>query len=205
MAKDEGKEEDGEDGEDGSEGDGEKKSPNIKKLILFIAVPIVVLLIGGGAALYFTGVFSPKDESTIEDNEHAGDEDGGKDDHGKNKEKDSHAKKKGGHGGGGEEDSSAFLVMPPINVNLQSEGGQARFLRLSVALELEDPDDKEAIAAVLPRVVDAFQTYLRELRVEDLRGSAGLYRLQIELLWRVNQAADPVKVKDVLFQEILVN
>ena len=54
------------------------------------------------------------------------------------------------------------------------------------------------------RVIDQFQTYLRELRVRDLRGSAGIYRLQMELLWRVNQAAAPVEVKDVLFQEILI-
>jgi flagellar FliL protein len=64
--------------------------------------------------------------------------------------------------------------------------------------------DVGAVEAVVPRVVDQFQTYLRELRVKDLRGSAGMYRLQMELLWRVNQAAAPVKVKDVLFQEMLI-
>jgi flagellar FliL protein len=57
---------------------------------------------------------------------------------------------------------------------------------------------------VAPRVIDQFQTYLREMRVEDLRGSAGIYRLRQELLYRVNIAADPVKVKDVLFQEMLI-
>ena len=65
-------------------------------------------------------------------------------------------------------------------------------------------EDVAAVEAVIPRVVDQFQTYLRELRVRDLRGSAGIYRLQMELLWRVNQAAAPVEVKDVLFQEILI-
>ena len=52
----------------------------------------------------------------------------------------------------------------------------------------------------MPRIVDQFQTYLRELRVRDLRGSGGIYRMQAELLWRVNQAAAPIEVKDVLFQ-----
>ena len=64
--------------------------------------------------------------------------------------------------------------------------------------------DKVAVEQVMPRVVDQFQTYLRELRVKDLRGSAGIYRLQMELLSRVNAAAFPVEVKDVLFQEILI-
>ena len=65
-------------------------------------------------------------------------------------------------------------------------------------------DDVQAVEAVMPRVVDQFQTYLRELRVRDLRGSQGIYRLQMELLSRVNAAAYPVEVKDVLFQEILI-
>ncbi len=60
------------------------------------------------------------------------------------------------------------------------------------------------VEGVIPKVVGQFQTYLRELRVQDLRGSGGIYRLQMELLWRVNQAAAPTEVKDVLFQEILI-
>ena len=39
---------------------------------------------------------------------------------------------------------------------------------------------------------------------EDLRGSAGMYRLREELLMRVTEAAQPVRVHDVLFQEMLV-
>ena len=60
------------------------------------------------------------------------------------------------------------------------------------------------IQTTMPRVMDAFQTYLRELRPEDLRGSAGLYRLREELLARVNTSAQPAKVTDVLFKEMLV-
>ena len=56
----------------------------------------------------------------------------------------------------------------------------------------------------MPRVVDNFQVYLRELRLEDLGGSAGLFRLKEELLFRVNRAVDPVQVTDILFREMLV-
>jgi flagellar FliL protein len=56
----------------------------------------------------------------------------------------------------------------------------------------------------MPRIVDNFQIYLRELRVDDLRGSGGIYRLREELLARVNAAVAPVKVNDVLFKEMLV-
>ena len=89
-------------------------------------------------------------------------------------------------------------------VNLSGPEEQPRYLRLKVQLELENQSDLEAVQAVMPRVVDQFQTYLRELRIKDLRGSAGIYRLQMELLSRVNAAAYPTEVKDVLFQEILI-
>jgi flagellar protein FliL len=56
----------------------------------------------------------------------------------------------------------------------------------------------------MPRIIDNFQVYLRELRVEDLRGSGGIYRLREELLTRVNAATAPAKVVDVLFKEMLV-
>ncbi len=52
--------------------------------------------------------------------------------------------------------------------------------------------------------MDNFQVYLRELRIEDLKGSAGMYRLREELLTRVNAAIAPAKVHDVLFKEMLV-
>jgi flagellar FliL protein len=52
--------------------------------------------------------------------------------------------------------------------------------------------------------VDSFQVYLRELRVEDLKGSAGMYRLREDLLRRINEAARPVKISDVLFKEMLI-
>ena len=46
--------------------------------------------------------------------------------------------------------------------------------------------------------------YLRELRAQDLSGSAGLFRLKEELLVRLNTSVAPAEVKDVLFREMLV-
>jgi flagellar protein FliL len=99
---------------------------------------------------------------------------------------------------------SVFLDLQDLLVNLNSTGRKASFLKISVSLELEDQADTARIQAVMPRIIDNFQVYLRELRVEDLRGSGGIYRLREELLARVNAAASPVKVKDVLFKEMLV-
>ena len=71
-------------------------------------------------------------------------------------------------------------------------------------LEVEDQKLAEQIKPLLPRVMDAFQTYLREMRSSDLEGSAGLYRVRDELTRRVNLAVAPTKINAVLFKEIVV-
>lgn len=97
-----------------------------------------------------------------------------------------------------------YYNMPEILVNLNAAGRRSSFLKMSISLELESAADIPRIQAVMPRIVDNMQAYLRELRADDLRGSAGLFRLREELLARVNAAAQPAKVNDVLFQEVLV-
>ncbi|WP_119459781.1 flagellar basal body-associated FliL family protein [Rhodospirillaceae bacterium SYSU D60014] len=99
---------------------------------------------------------------------------------------------------------SVFYELPELLVNLNSGGKRPNYLKLRVSLELTDAQSVHHIERVLPRIVDSFQVYLRELRIEDLRGSAGLYRLREELLLRVNAAAEPVVIRDVLFKEMLV-
>ena len=71
-------------------------------------------------------------------------------------------------------------------------------------LEVDDQKLVEQIKPLMPRVMDAFQTYLREMRPNDLEGSAGLYRLRDELTRRVNLAVAPTKINAVLFKEIVV-
>ena len=62
----------------------------------------------------------------------------------------------------------------------------------------------QQIQPMMPRVMDTFQTYLRELRPSDLDGSAGLYRLKEELTRRVNATITPNRVNALLFKEIVV-
>jgi flagellar FliL protein len=73
-----------------------------------------------------------------------------------------------------------------------------------VSLELSNDEEKTGIQPLMPRVVDQFQSYLRELRIDDLKGSAGVLRLKEELLRRINVAAAPYHVKDVLLKEMIV-
>jgi len=170
--------------EEGEEGEEGGKKGGLNKKLLIIVLPILLLSIGG--ALFFMGVIgpSPTEEIHGEESVETADED---------------------HVQEGENGpiNPGFYPLPDFIVNLSSNNG-SRFLKLKVQLEIEDETKIPEIEAITPRVIDQFQTYLREMRVENLRGSAGIYRLRQELLYRVNIAAHPVKVTDVLFQEMLI-
>jgi flagellar FliL protein len=96
-----------------------------------------------------------------------------------------------------------FVSMPDITANLNAPGRRS-FIRLKSQVEVAGPQDAAALQAAMPRLVDLFTTYLREIRPEELRGSAGTHRLREELIARANIAAAPARVTDVLFTEILV-
>jgi flagellar FliL protein len=155
---------------------GSKKSG--RKKLLMIALPIL-LLVGGGAGVWFSGLADSllgKDKGAEVAEGHAAEPE---------------------HG-------TIYYELPQMLVNLSTSGRRTSFLKIVVSLELTTEEDKAALESALPRIIDNFQVYLRELRVEDLRGSAGLYRLREELLFRVNTAVSPARVTDVLFKEMLV-
>jgi flagellar FliL protein len=101
---------------------------------------------------------------------------------------------------------AVFMDMPEVLVNLSNTGATERtqYLKVKVVLELPDQQMTAQIQPVMPRLMDTFQTYLRELRPTDLDGSAGLYRLKEELTRRVNAAIAPSRINAVLFKEIVI-
>ena len=151
-----------------------KKKMSGKKLILFIALPALLVLGGGG---YFALGMMGGGEEPVEEAV---------------VEEEEHAP------------NPTFYGLPDMVVNLKSPGRKLHFLKISISLELGDAESIAHLEAVLPRIIDNFQVYLRELRIEDLRDSEGIYRLREELLRRVNIAAHPAKINDVLFKEMLV-
>lgn len=170
--------EDKEDGE-AKEGEGgeEGAAPKkSKKKIIIIGALALLLIIGGVAGAYFAGLF-------------------------------------GGHSGGAEGEAgkeskevhqAVFYTMPEFLINLNTTNKSSSFLKTTVILEVAKQEDVPLIEANLPRLVDAVNTYLRELRASDLSGSAGIQRLREELLIRANKALAPVKINDVLFKEIVI-
>jgi flagellar FliL protein len=216
MAQEPEEEFDGGDDEPDFEGEGSGGGTNKKKLLLLVVLPLL-LVIGGGAVAYFTGLADPlvamitghKNDVAADgeggaaaDGEHGGGKDkghGGKEEKGKRKE--AKAERGGGGEGGG---AAVFYDLPEMLVNINTAGRKRNFLKLRVSLELANEADIDVVANVLPRIVDNFQVYLRELRLEDLQGAAGIFRLREELLTRVNAAVRPAQVKDVLFKEMIV-
>ena len=64
-----------------------------------------------------------------------------------------------------------FLDLPDTLVNLANAGTERpQYLKVKIVLELPDQNMITQIQPIMPRVMDAFQTYLRELRPTDLDG-----------------------------------
>lgn len=194
---------------EGEEGAVEGEAPAKKKPpIVLIAAAAGVLVLGGGGAAAFL-LMKPKPEAH---GEKAGEH--GKE---KKKEKKKEEKKEGEHGATGAEgaagapvikegpDGVVFYTLPDIVVNMQTADGKSTFLKLKLTFELPDEETAEVLTPNLPRLQDMFQTFLRELRPEDLNGSQGTYQLRVELLRRVNLVAAPSKVNAVLIEEMLIN
>lgn len=101
--------------------------------------------------------------------------------------------------------SPGVFAVPDIIVNLNVPAGRRpSYLKVAIRIEVADQRDLPHLQAALPRLQDLFTTYLRELRPEELRGSAGTHRLREELTARARIAAHPATVTDVLFVEMLV-
>ncbi len=182
MADEEELDDERDDGEDENleDEDGEEsgKSGGSKKLLLIVGV-VLLLVVGGFAAAYFTGLIDPVIAWITGGEDKEGDQEAVRED-------------------------AVFFPLEEVIVNLNTGGRQSTFLKIKISLELADAVDIPRIETVMPRIMDNFQVYLRELRIEDLKGAAGMYRLREELLTRVNVAVAPAKINDVLFKEMLV-
>jgi flagellar FliL protein len=146
-----------------------------KKKLLVMAAPVV--LIGLLAGLWFSGIL-PGLLGMKHDEQHTAESD-----------------KPG---------APLFVDLPDMIANLGGTSTRPTYVKLQARLEVSKQEDADKIKQARPRLQDAFQTYLREMRPEELRGSAGTYRLREELLGRANVAVAPTKVNDVLFVQLLI-
>ena len=181
---------------EGEEGEGvePKKKLPMKLMLIAGAGALVVLGGGGGAAFMF---LKPKPDSAHAGKAH------------KDGKKDEKKGKKDDKGGPGQvregPDGVLFYTMPDVVVNMQTADGRPTFLKLKLTLELPDQATVDSLDPNMPRLQDMFQTFLRELRPEDLSGSQGSDQLRMEILRRVNLVIAPSKANAVLIEEMLIN
>ena len=178
----EGQEKSGNEGDEAAdsalEEGGEKKK---KKKILLIAIVALVVLAGGGAALLLGG--DKKEHTEMGD---------------KSPEEMEHNLE------GIADGVPVYFELPQLLVNLNTGGKTTSFIKAGITLQLYSATDVPSVQANLPRLIDNYNAYLREMKTSDLYGSAGMFRLREEMLKRAQLVLDPVKVRDVLFREMLV-
>lgn len=157
-------------------GDGQAGRSGGRRKLLLLAAPAGLALLGGG--LWFSGVLPPVLGMG--------------------------APKPAAEKPAPAKPAAVYLAMPEIIANLNAGPRRTAYIKLNSKLELARAEDGEAVKAAMPKLLDLFQTYLRDMSPEELRGSAGTYRLREELIARANAALAPVRIVDVLFTEMLV-
>ena len=152
------------DGGGEKDADGTAPAPKkSKKLILFGALGAVLLLGGGGGAwMMFGGTKAAAHAEAAAEEAPA---------------KEGHGGESGGEEGGEGKEGEHFVDVPAMVVNLRTADGAARFLKVHFVLVPGEKATAEQITAKLPLLLDAYQPFLRELRPEDLSGSAAVYRV----------------------------
>lgn len=210
---------------EGEEGAPAKKKMAGKTLVLFIILPAVLVLGGGGAAaMMLLGGGTPATAAESHGEEASHGEPKAEDGHGEAKADDhggGEAAAGGEHGAGGgaatgdpgdvghalacSGDDPCYYAMPKLIVNLAgTEGQRSPYMELELTLESSSAATFKRVPDLMPRLKDQLNSFLRELRVEDLNGSTGTWRLRRELLNRFNTVMDPKKVDAVLIESMLI-
>lgn len=171
--------------------EGAAAAPGSNKMVI-ILMGVIVLLLAAIVVLFFTPIgrnlISPPQEK--------------------------HGAKSEEHGEGGEEHAEGkekvdpktliFTALPEVLINLRSKDGGAGFLKATFIIESNSEHLAHEIDALKPQIIDQFQIYLRELDLDDLKGSAGIQRVRQELVARVNNIVAPEKIRSVLIKEFIL-
>ncbi len=174
----------------------EVKKPSKLPLIL----GLVLAIAGGGGGFYavYSGMILGGDS------EHAADDHGAADDAHGDGHDDAHGDD---HGGDMIEaiplGDRVFVPLDPLMISL-APGGGSRHLRFRAQLEVPSEHER-AVRAVLPRVIDVLNSYLRAVETRDFENPAILGKLRAQMLRRVQIVAGADHVRDLLIMEFVLN
>lgn len=98
---------------------------------------------------------------------------------------------------------TAFVPLDPLVISL-APGVGSRHLRFRAQLEVPASKERE-VTALLPRVVDVLNSYLRAVEPRDFEDPAILGRLRSQMLRRVQIVTGADRVRDLLIMEFVLN
>lgn len=97
----------------------------------------------------------------------------------------------------------AFVPVDPVIVSLGPDAG-SRHLKFTAQLEVAKPHAGE-VAALMPRILDVLNSYLRAVAIADLEDPAAMMRLRAQMLRRVQIVTGEGRVRDLLVTEFILN
>lgn len=103
------------------------------------------------------------------------------------------------------DDLGVLLSMGEIIVTLRTEGSQqARFLRITIHLELADQAAAQAATARLPILRDTVNMTLAERTAADLNRPEGIKGLRDELMRRLNERLPGEILRHIYFSDLVI-
>ena len=101
--------------------------------------------------------------------------------------------------------ANTYIDLDPMVINLAPSSAKQNYLKLTISLQFASDIETKVAQVKLPNIIDSFQTFLREVRANDLNSSGSMLQLKEELMKRVNKVIYPVVIENILFKEMLVN
>jgi flagellar FliL protein len=151
------------------------KAGSGKKIMMLGLVGVLLLGGGGGAAWFFMG--------------------------GEKEEESKHAKDT--HEGEYAEELGPVVELDPFLLNLADRDEQ-RFLKVSIKLELDRPEEETDYPKKVPAIRDALLVLLSSKESQLLRTVNGKRRIREEIMIRVNGVMSKGKIANVFFTDFII-
>jgi len=97
----------------------------------------------------------------------------------------------------------AFVPIDPLVISL-GNGANNQHLRFRASLEVE-PQYEEDVTALIPRVLDILNSYLRAVEISDIEDPSALISLRAQMLRRIQLVTGEGRVRDLLIMEFVLN
>ena len=151
------------------------KAGSGKKMILVILVGILLLAGGGGAAWFFMA--GNEEKTGVQADQ---------------------AKAEGSH-----DETGPVMELEPFLLNL-ADRDELRFLKVSIKLELDRPEEKTDFKNKVPAIRDALLVLLSSKESQLLRTVNGKRRIREEIMTRVNGVMSKGKIANVFFTDFII-